>query len=202
LESNHSPAPARRLILASASARRIHLLDSARYGFEVEPAHVDEENYPPTTMPIDLAMHLARAKADVVSTKYPDDVILAADTVVAFGDWIIGKPRDPAHARSIIELLSGTTHIVITGVSVVCIGSDFAQHARVMSLVRMKSLSTAELDRYIASNLWEGKAGGYGLQDPEAIVKCAWGDPTNVIGLPMIKTKQMLTDAGVRQYDS
>jgi len=190
------------LILASASPRRADLLREMRYDFIVEPPNIDEENFPPTTMPIDLAMHLSRAKADVVAKKFPDNVILAADTVVAFGDWIIGKPRDAVHARSIIELLGGGTHIVITGVCVVCIAAGFFQHARVMSSVRMKSLSKPELDRYIESKLWEGKAGAYGLQDPEPIVKCAWGDPTNVIGLPMGKTKQILADAGIEPYQS
>ena len=187
----------RRLVLASASPRRIKLLEDARYRFVVEPANIDEENVPAGTMPIEFAMHLARAKADAVAPRFPDDVILAADTVVAFGDWIIGKPRDAEHARSVIELLTGTTHIVITGVSVVCRASGFTQHTRVMSSAQMNSLTPAQIDRYIESKLWEGKAGGYGIQDPEPIVRCRWGDPTNVIGLPMKKTAELLTMAGI-----
>jgi septum formation protein len=191
---------ARRLVLASSSPRRMRLLEEAGYRFVVEPANIDEENLPGPTMPIDFAMHLARAKADVVAAKFPDDVILAADTVVAFGDSIIGKPRDAAHARSIIDLLAGTTHIVITGVSVVCRASGFAQHMRVMSSVRMQTFTPAKLDQYIESKHWEGKAGGYGIQDPEPIVRCLWGDPTNVIGLPMTKTKQLLAEAGITTH--
>ena len=68
-----------------------------------------------------------------------------------------------------------------------------------MSSVQMHVLTPQKLDRYIESKLWEGKAGAYGIQDPEPIVRCMWGDPTNVIGLPMLKTKQMLADAGIRQ---
>jgi septum formation protein len=151
-------------------------------------------------MPIDLAMRLSRAKADVVLAQFPDDVILAADTVVAFGDDVIGKPRDAAHARKIIELLSGTTHIVITGVSVVCRAAAFAHHIRVMSAVQMQVLSSKDLDAYIESNLWEGKAGGYGIQDATPIVRCLQGDITNIIGLPMQRTKQLLAEAGIVPY--
>src|SRR3982750_295 len=118
--------PTPRLVLASTSPRRLRLLDDAPYRFAVEPAHLDEEMPAKSTMPIELAMELARAKADIVAAKFPDDVILAADTVVALGDWIIGKPRDAAHARKIVELLAGATHIVITGVSVVCRTTGFA----------------------------------------------------------------------------
>ena len=123
-----SSLPTPRLVLASASPRRSELLREARYEFVIEPANVDEENFPATTLPIDLAMHLARTKAEAISAKFPDDVILGADTVVAFGDWIIGKPRDAPHARAIIELLGGAMHVVITGVSVIRRASGFAQH--------------------------------------------------------------------------
>lgn len=194
-------ATPRRLVLASASPRRIHLLQKARYHFVIEPANLHEAAHAKSTMPIDVAQELARAKADVVAQRFPGDVILAADTVVALGDWIIGKPRDAAHARSIIELLSGTTHIVITGVSVVCRDTGFARHTRAMSSVRMNSLTPQGIARYIARNLWQGKAGGYGIQDPDPIVKCLWGDPTNVIGLPMIITKALLTEAGILPDD-
>ena len=192
----------RRLVLASASPRRMRLLDEARYNFVVEPAHLDEEMHAKSTMPIDLAMELARAKADLVSAKFPDDVVLAADTVVALGDWIIGKPRDAAHALKIIELLAGATHIVITGVSVVCRATGFAQHTKDMSSVQMNVLTAKELDAYIESKHWEGKAGGYGLQDPQPIVRCLHGDPTNVIGLPMKKTTKLLAEAGIVAWNS
>jgi septum formation protein len=192
---------ARRLVLASTSPRRIHLLGKARYKFVYEPADIDEQKVAPSVLPSEMAMQIARAKAEKVGAKYPEDVILAADTIVALGDWVMGQPRDAEHAKKMIELLSGTTQIVITGVSVVCLADHFARHARVMSAVQMKSLTTAQIDRYIASKLWEGKAGGYGIQDPEPLVKCLGGDPTNVIGLPMKKTKEMLAEAGIMPGD-
>jgi septum formation protein len=173
------------------------LLRDAGYDFLVEPADVNEENFPPNIYPIDLAMLLAHAKADAVAPRFPADVILAADTVVAFGDRIINKPKDAADARKIVDLLSGTTHIVISGLSVVCIESGFSHHTRVMSGVRMKTLTAKQIDEYIARGLWQGKAGGYGIQDPDPIVQCIGGDPTNVIGLPMKKTKELLKEAGI-----
>lgn len=193
--------PTPRLVLASASHRRLRLLEDARYNVVVEPAHLDEEVHAKSTMPIDLAMELARAKADIVAAKFPEDVVLAADTVVALGDWIIGKPRDAIHARRIIELLAGATQIVITGVSVICRATGFAQHTRDMSSVQMQTLTAKELDAYIESKHWEGKAGGYGLQDPQPIVRLLHGDPTNVIGLPMRKTKELLSAAGIVPHE-
>jgi septum formation protein len=189
---------ARRLVLASQSPRRIHLLQEAGYEFITEAADIDEQKAASSVMPSEMAIQIALAKADAIAIKFPDDVILAADTIVALGDWVIGKPRDAEHARKIIELLSGATQVVITGVAVVCRAMEFARLGRVMSAVQMRSLTPAEIDRYIASNLWQGKAGGYGIQDPEPLVKCISGDPTNVIGLPMKKTMEMLADAGIK----
>jgi septum formation protein len=190
-------APSRRLVLASSSPRRIQLLREAGYDFVVEPANIDENKFTATTLPIDLAMQLARAKAEAVAERFPGEVILGADTVVAFGDWVIGKPRDVAHARSMIQLLTGTTHIVITGVSVICRATNFIRHTRAMSAVQMKPLTPTQIEKHIESNLWQGKAGGYGIQDPDPIVTCLRGDVTNVIGLPAKLTKQLLGEAGI-----
>jgi septum formation protein len=190
------PENPRRLILASASPRRIHLLRDARYDFAVEPSAIDETKHT-RVLPIEVAEELSRAKANAVAERFPDCVVLAADTVVAFGDWLIGKPRDLLHAYQIIELLTGTTHIVITALSVVCRASGFERHDRAMSSVQISPLTAPQIKRYIDSNLWKDKAGGYGIQDPDPIVKCLWGDPTNVIGLPMIKTKPLLLEAGI-----
>jgi septum formation protein len=187
----------RRLILGSASPRRQQLLRDAGYEFIVEPANIDEENFPPNIYPIELAMLLAQAKADAIAPRFVNDVVLAADTVVAFGDRTINKPKDAADAWKIIEFLAGTTHIVITGLSIVCLDSNFSHHTRVMSGVRMKQLTSKQIDEYIARGLWQGKAGGYGIQDLDPIVQCIGGEETNVIGLPMKKTKELLKQAGI-----
>ena len=112
-----------RLILASASPRRQELLREAGYEFLSYPADVDEaavaRQKSVTLSPENLAVHLAGIKARMVAERFPDDVVLAADTIVAMGSEILGKPLDANDARRILTLLSGTTHRVITGVAVV-----------------------------------------------------------------------------------
>ena len=99
-----SPLPSPQLILASTSPRRQQLLREAGYEFTVRPADVNEDDHPPM-LPADLAEYLASRKAQDVARRFPDDVVLGADTVVAFGDTVLGKPRDAADARRMLELL-------------------------------------------------------------------------------------------------
>jgi septum formation protein len=188
--------PSLKLILASASPRRQSLLRDANYEFEVDPAEVDESNYPASFLPSQVAVHLAEAKARAVSARHPDDVVLAADTVVAFGDQVLGKPTDGNHARRMLQLLSGTTHLVITGVCVAHRAANFFKSNRAMSAVRMRVLTPGEIERYVASNEWQGKAGGYGIQDPDPFVTRQTGSRTNIIGLPMSTTRALLAEAG------
>ena len=186
-----------RLILASASPRRQQLLREAGYAFVVHPADIDEDDHPPRVLPADLAEYLAVQKANAVADQFPDDVVLAADTVVAFGDQALSKPADAADARRMLELLSGTTHIVITGVSVVRRSAGHAARSRVMSAVRMRPLSREEVDAYVAGNEWRGKAGGYGIQDEDPFVTRTAGCLTNIVGLPIPETRRLLAAAGV-----
>ena len=185
------------LILASASPRRATLLTQAGYDFVIEPAHFDEDAYLDAYPPRQLAAFLADAKAREIAPRFPDDVILAADTVVAFGDTCLGKPANPLEAREMIKLLGGATHLVITGVAVHCRAQKLELEEIVMSSVRMRHLDARELEAYVASERWRGKAGGYGIQDPGAIVTCLAGSPTNVVGLPMGQTRALLARAGI-----
>ena len=194
------PAP-RALILASGSPRRADLLRAAGYAFWVDPADVDESVHPAGLLPSELAVFLAAAKADRVAARHPTAVTLAADTVVAFGDRAIGKPADAADARSILTLLAGTTHVVITGVSIRRLDPPHAVDARVLSAVRMRFLSPADVETYLATDAWRGKAGGYGIQDETGkddpfVTKLA-GCHTNIVGLPMTTTARLLKDAGI-----
>lgn len=169
----------------------------AGYQFDIDPADVDEEDYSPTLLPSELAKYLARDKAETVAARHPEAVVLGADTVVAFGDEILGKPNTEADARRMLTLLSGTTHIVITGVSVICHEMNFARHDRAMSSVRMNLLKPPDITKYIATGDWQGKAGGYGIQDQDPFVTRMSGDHTNIVGLPMFLVAEMLAEAGV-----
>jgi septum formation protein len=197
-----------KLLLASRSPRRQELLREAGYAFEIDPADVDEENYPRSHLPSEVVLYLAKLKLAAVSQRHPDDVVLAADTVVAFGDLILGKPADSEQARQMLRLLEGTTHVVVTGVAVGRNITGFQRSDRVMSAVRMRGLSESEINKYVETGAWQGKAGGYGIQDAdyhsgivpsgtEPFVKRIAGCETNIVGLPMTLAKKLLEAAGV-----
>jgi septum formation protein len=186
-----------KLILASASPRRAALLRQAGYEFHVHPAHLDEDQYLEKFSPRQLAAFLATAKAWEIAGKFPDDVTLAADTVVALGDTALGKPADAAAAREMIRFLGGATHLVVTGIALLAPGRKIELGVTVMSAVRMRVLSAVEVDEYVRSDRWQGKAGGYGIQDPGSIVTCVGGSVSNVVGLPMTQTRRLLEQVGV-----
>jgi len=185
-------------VLASASPRRRELLHEAGYDFEVHPANIDEEDHPVGLLPGDLAEWLATEKAKAIATQFPNSVILAADTVVAFGDCILGKPEDADHARQMLTLLGGTTHMVVTGIAVISPAQKFSKADRVISAVNMRRLTADEIDRYIATNEWQGKAGGYGIQDNDPFVTRVNGSFTNIVGLPMDEARALLAEAGIQ----
>ena len=191
------PPQAPRLILASGSPRRQELLREAGSAFLVSPADIDESVYPPGSSPAEIAEHLALAKARAVADRFPDDVVLAADTVVALGSDALGKPSDAADARRLLSLLGGTAHEVITGVAVIHASANLTRLARVASAVHMRALTAAEMDAYIATGDWQGKAGGYGIQDQDPFVTRMSGCLTNIVGLPMTHTRQLLAEAGI-----
>jgi len=156
-----------RLILASASPRRQQLLREAGYEFLTYPADLDEAAIArPKKVglsPENLAVYLAGVKAQMVAERFPDDVVLAADTLVAKEAEILGKPLDANDARRILTLLSGTTHRVITGVAVISRRNALLVSESVASTVEMRLLGSGDIEAYIATNQWQGKAGAYGL---------------------------------------
>lgn len=188
----------RRLILASASPRRQSLLREAGYQFLVCPADLDEDRLTAEARlsPDDLPSYLARAKARAVSAQFPGDVVLAADTVVALGDQIIGKAAAAADARRILSMLSGTRHRVITGIVVVS-DSGVDSSETVSSAVEMRLLSPGQIDSYISTGQWQGKAGAYGLQDSHSFVEKIEGCATNIVGLPITTAGRLLGKAGI-----
>ncbi len=191
------PAAPPRLILASASPRRQLLLRQAGYAFTVAPSDVDESDVPAGLSPGGLAEHLALRKAHAVAAAYPDDVVLGADTIVALGDDVFGKPCDAEDARRMLTRLSGTTQAVITGVAIVRSVAGKAWSRQVRSAVEMRRLTPEEIADYVKGGRWEGKAGGYGIQDDDPFVTRMTGSLTNIVGLPMEAVTEMLSQAGV-----
>ena len=191
-----TPEPPR-LILASSSPRRQRLLRESGYDFIVHPSDIDEEDVPVNLLPVEIARYLAFEKARPVAAQFPSDVVLAADTVVAFGDKPLGKPETPEEAYRMLSLLSATTHIVITGVTVMRHDIGFQRTRSAMSAVRMRRLLPREIEACVNSGEWRGKAGGYGIQDQDPFVMRMAGSHSNIVGLPMEVTSEMLADAGI-----
>lgn len=185
-----------RLILASASPRRLELL--AQVGIApdaVAPAEVDETPLP-RELPRPCALRLADAKAGAVWAA-PEDVVLAADTVVAVGRRMLGKPADAAEAARFLALLSGRRHRVVTGVAVR--RGDRAWARAVETAVRFRRLGARDIERYLASGEWQGKAGGYAIQGRAgAFVPWIGGSYSNVVGLPLVESLSLLEAAGLR----
>lgn len=182
------------LVLASASPRRLDLL--RQIGVEparVAPADIDE-SVARGELPVGYARRMARAKAGAVTS--PGAIVLAADTVVACGRRILPKAETVEQARACLDLLSGRRHRVLGAVCVV--GPDGTRRERLVeSVVRFKRLSAAEIDAYLASGEWSGKAGGYAIQGRAAsFVSFLSGSYSNVVGLPLFEVTQMLRSGG------
>lgn len=186
-----------RLILASASPRRLDLL--AQIGIvpdAVDPADIDETPGKDES-PVHHAARLADEKARAVAARHPGAVVLAADTVVALGRRILPKAEDPETARRCLSRLSGRRHRVIGGVTV--IAADGTERRRlVTSTVRFKRLEPAEIEAYAATGEWHGKAGGYAIQGrAAALIPWLDGSYSNIVGLPLFETAQLLRAAGI-----
>ena len=188
------------LILASSSPRRLALLRQ----IGVEPSAIEDPEVDETPWPRELAgahaSRLAVAKMSAIAAHRSDEpcFILAADTVVACGRRMLPKTTDVAMAERCLRLLSGRRHRVYTGVAVH--GPDGRQAARlVMTMVRFKRLGAEDLQSYLASGEWQGKAGGYAIQGrAEAFVLALNGSYSNVVGLPLAFTVDLLRGLGWR----
>ena len=184
------------LVLASTSPRRLELL--ARIG--LTPARVAAPEIDETPLKGELprayVARLAEGKALAVE-RAPNELVLAGDTTVAVGRRILEKPVDEADLRRMLGLLSGRRHHVYSGVCVV--GADGKPRVRVAdTIVAFKVLSAAEIDWYVASGEGMGKAGGYAIQGKaESFVRFLSGSHSNVVGLPLFETRNLLSAAGV-----
>jgi septum formation protein len=183
------------LILASRSPRRRELLAEAGYAFEVVPPDESAEcGLCGNENPAQLVARLAYQKAANVAQKVEMGVVLGCDTVAECDGQILGKPRDAAHARQMLQTLSGREHRVFSGL---CVWQVPGGHPRVRvatTVLRMGRLTPARLDDYISSGHWEGKAGAFGYQDRLGWVHIVAGSKSNVVGLPMELLTEMLRE--------
>jgi septum formation protein len=183
-----------RLVLASQSPRRLELL--ARLGIvpdAVIPADVDETALK-GELPIPYARRVAAAKAAAVAE--PGALTLAADVVVAAGRRILPKAETEEEARFCLETLSGRLHRVHCAVTLID-AEGKARHRLSSSIVTFKRLSAEEIDAYIASDEWRGKAGGYAIQGrAEALIRAIRGSYSGIMGLPVYETRTLLRAAG------
>ncbi len=186
------------LVLASASPRRLALLQQIGITPDrVDPADIDETPQAGELPPAHAA-RLARAKAEAVRQRHPGAFVLAADTVVACGRRILPKTEDEATARACLALLSGRRHRVIGGVVVIDPDGGVSSR-RVVSQVAFKRLSAPEIAAYLATGEWHGKAGGYAIQGrAAALIPWIAGSYSNVVGLPLYETAQLLAGSGYR----
>lgn len=188
------------LYLASASPRRSELMAAVGLRFQVIVADIDETGQPGEAADT-LALRLAVAKAyrgaaQARARGLRSLPVIGADTCVALGDDILGKPRDDGHARMMLERLSGRTHEVLTAVAMVHDGEPATALSR--NHVRFKVLSDAELDAYVASGEPYEKAGAYAIQGTGcAFVEHLAGSFTGVVGLPMFELRTLLLRAGI-----
>ncbi len=180
----------------------------AGYDFEVWPAREEAEDARrPDETPRQFVARLAHQKAaDVVAqlgceeagSHQPDQrIIVACDTLVVLDDELLGKPADATHAREMLRRLSGREHVVLSGLCLWPLGGASPRTEIAESRLRMDELSDVQIDEYVTSRLWEGKAGGFGYQDRLGWLHVIAGSESNMVGLPLELLAEMLDDSRV-----
>lgn len=185
----------KKIILASKSPRRKSILEQVGLKFSIVASDFDETKIKFKT-PQEMVKKLSFEKAKIVAAKYPKTVIIGADTTVIFKKEIIGKPKSKSDAVRILKLLSGNTHKIVTGFTVMEGKKSITGH--VVSKAKFKKLSDAEIRAYVATNEPMDKAGGYGIQDKGGLfIEEIEGDYFNVVGLPIFAVSKALKEFGV-----
>lgn len=186
-----------RLILASASPRRRELLGQLGVPFDVVVAEITEHEEAATD-PRVMVAHNSALKADWVAARHPEALVLGADTTVFIDNHALNKPRDGEEARAMLRRLSGRTHTVFTGLAVRRVRDGLRIDEGVASEVTFRELDAGAIEAYLARVHTLDKAGGYAIQEhPELIIAGYRGSLTNIIGLPLEATKQILTRCGL-----
>jgi septum formation protein len=186
-----------RLLLASASPRRRELLGQLGVPFDILVATV-EEHEDPATDPQTMVAHNAALKADWVADRHPDAWVLGADTTVFLEGQALNKPADAAEARAMLRRLSARTHTVFTGLALRCRQRQISIDRGEASHVTFRTLDEGTIEHYLSRVHTLDKAGGYAIQEhPELIIAGYAGSLSNIIGLPLELTKQLLTEVGL-----
>ena len=186
-----------RLILASASPRRRELLAELKVAFDVVVADVIEHE-DPTTDPRVMVAHNAALKADWVAARHPDAIVLGADTTVFIDGVALNKPRDGVEARSMLRQLSGRTHTVFTGLALRRSTDQLRWEDSAATEVTFKAIGDDVIEKYLSLVNTLDKAGGYGIQEHSDLIVAGYrGSLSNIVGLPLETTKQILTRCGL-----
>jgi septum formation protein len=186
------------MILASASPRRRELLARAGHTFDVIPSGIDESAITSAAAsPCGHAETLALAKARRVAMRYPDRVVIGADTLVDCDGQIIGKAETPAEAEAVTRRLFSAPHRVVTGLAVVRLADDRETVRSEVTVVFPRRLTERQIAEHIASGSWRGKSGAYAIRDrDDPFVERIEGSLSNVMGLPLELLRRLLQDLG------
>lgn len=185
-----------KFILGSQSIRRREILSYYSLPFEVVPSYFDEDAIPFFGDPGEFACLLSKAKAQTLFARFPDSVILTADTIVYLDGKSYGKPRDAQDARQTLQALSGRWHSVFTGVTLISGERTFEQFEE--SKVLFNPLSSFQIEEYVKTQTWADKAGGYAIQNGGSLmIKKLEGCVYNVIGLPINTVRELFGHIGI-----
>ncbi len=189
------------MVLASASPRRKQLLTEAGYEFTVIVPDIDESSFLTENISVcDYAQRLALAKAKSIAPKFPERLVIGADTIVDFDGQIIGKPTDATDAERITRKLFASPHKVITAVAIVRLSDSIEIVESDTTDIYPKKLSDKQIDNHIKSGLWRDKSGAYAIKEcGDEFVERIEGSLTNVMGLPMELLQHMLNSVGYSQ---
>lgn len=188
----------KQIVLASQSPRRRELLEGIGLDFITHPSKFEEKDT--HISPEELALHNAMGKAQGVSRHYKDALIIGVDTVVAFNEHFLGKPKDKEDHKRILRILSNTTHKVISAICIIDTRSKKNVTAIETTLVTVDKLDESDIEAYVNSGEGDDKAGGYAIQG----IGCLFcskieGDYFNVVGLPMYRLRKLLKEFGVKK---
>ncbi len=188
----------RPLILASQSPRRRQLLAEAGYQFQViAPADTAECGVCSGETPLELVARLAYQKTADVAQRVQTGVVVGCDTIAECLGQVLGKPMDVDHAREMLQLLRGRVHRVLSGLCIWSRPEDQRHVSVAVTRLRMDQVSDDDLEQYLATNAWEGKAGAFGYQDGVPWIHILEGSESNVVGLPMELLTERLRDFSI-----